>query len=295
MIKIIPTRTEILELTRSLNPKTTGVVPTMGNLHEGHMSLIKQSLNDNEDTIVTIFVNPKQFGPNEDFDKYPRTLENDVNLIQKTFHKELEKKNLFIFAPKSVGEIYPQGFDTTIKIGEITNILCGANRPGHFDGVTTVVYQLFHLANAYHAYFGQKDFQQVKVIQKMIDDLSLNVKIFTMPISRDNDGLARSSRNQYLSTSDRTHALILPKTLIRIEDLLKKQSWLHSFIELNNIIEENMTLKNTPIKWDYIEILDSKNLNEVTPSTTSVAILGALRINGTRLIDNRIVDIRYDG
>lgn len=295
MITTLHTKEELDNYTKKLNPAQTGLVPTMGNLHPGHMTLISKSLENNIATIVTIFVNPKQFGPNEDFDKYPRTLNSDVDLIKETFKEELKSRQIIIFAPKSNTEIYPSGFDTIISVGKKTKILCGANRPGHFDGVTTVVYQLFKLAKAENAYFGQKDFQQVNVISQMIHDLDLNIKITTLPISRDQDGLARSSRNQYLSTEDRNQALILPKTLQSIEDLLKSNSWLKSYIDINKIIEDNFSLKTPHLTWDYIEILDAKTLDQVVSTTSSVVILGALKINGTRLIDNRIVDISYDG
>lgn len=295
MISTIHTRNEFLQATKRLSKETTGLVPTMGNLHPGHMSLLARSLEENQTTIITIFVNPKQFGPNEDFDKYPRTPLNDIELIEKTFQKEISSRDIIVFAPKSNEEIYPEGFDTIISVGKKTKILCGANRPGHFDGVTTVVYQLFMMSNASNSYFGQKDFQQVNVIKQMAIDLMLDIDIKMLPISRDEDGLARSSRNQYLSISDRNEALILPQTLVKIEAILKQNSWLNSFIEINKIIEDNMSLKTSHFSWDYIEVLDSQTLDQVSMDTKSVVILGALRINGTRLIDNRIVDITYDG
>ncbi len=264
--------------------KRVGLVPTMGNLHEGHLSLLEKSSQENDISIITIFVNPKQFGPNEDFDKYPRTLEADIAKIEAKF-----KNEIIVFAPEDNSEIYPLGFDTTIKVGAITKILCGANRPSHFDGVTTVVYQLFKISKANTAYFGQKDFQQVKVIERMVSDLGLNIKLSILPISRDADGLARSSRNQYLSAEQRLIALQLPQTLIEIETILRAQSWVNSVIKVNKILESYISNKD----WDYLEILDAKTLKSVSQLTDEVVILGALRVGATRLIDNRKLEIRY--
>lgn len=294
MITVLKTRKEILEKTHLLPKNKIGIVPTMGNLHDGHLSLIKKSSEENQYTVVTIFVNPKQFGPNEDFDKYPRTLEKDIELITGNISLKADQE-IIIFAPKSVEEMYPNNFDTIIKVGKVTSILCGANRPGHFDGVSTVVYQLFLVSNAHIGYFGEKDFQQVKVIEKMVQDLGLNITIKPMPISRDEDGLARSSRNQYLSKEQRQIALILPKTIETIQNILIKKSWLSSYIEINDLIEEVTLNKNNDTSWDYLEILDASNLEEISHHTQKVVILGAMRVGQTRLIDNRTVDIAYDG
>jgi pantoate--beta-alanine ligase len=272
----------------SENDKEIGLVPTMGNLHEGHLTLVEKSLQNNPITIVTIFVNPKQFGPNEDFDSYPRTLERDCEQL-KTLLEKYPTKDLIVYSPMSNEEIYPEGFATTISVGEITNILCGADRPGHFDGVTTVVQRLFAISKANRAYFGQKDYQQVRVIQRMVTDLGLNIELVVMPISRDADGLARSSRNQYLSTDERVVALTLPKTLILIEKLLTESSWVEAGVEVNKILET--TLQDS--RWNYLEILDASNLKEVNPQTSEVVIAGAFKVGMTRLIDNRLVKINY--
>ncbi|EQC47375.1 pantoate--beta-alanine ligase [Bacteriovorax sp. Seq25_V] len=285
MVKVIRTVLELKQYqSEFFEGKSVGLVPTMGNLHEGHLSLLERSVSENDISIITIFVNPKQFGPNEDFDKYPRTLEQDVLKIEDKF-----SENILVFAPKDNSEIYPEGFDTTIQVGALTKILCGANRPGHFDGVTTVVYQLFSLSKATNAYFGQKDYQQVKVIEKMTTDLHLPIKITMMPISRDQDGLARSSRNQYLSASDRETALLLPRTLVEIESILKEETWVNSMIKINEVLESRIADKN----WDYLEILDASNLKPVNENTTEVVLVGAFRVGSTRLIDNRKVEIKY--
>ena len=269
------------------SPKEIGLVPTMGNLHDGHLSLIRESLAKNKITIVTIFVNPKQFGPNEDFDKYPRTLESDMEKISSL--KLKEDQRLFVFAPDSNDQIYLEGFSTTISIKGITDILCGASRPGHFDGVTTVVYQLFKISNAGHAYFGQKDYQQVKVIERMVTDLRLDIDLNMIPIARDKDGLALSSRNQYLDSEERKEALKLPNKLKRIDNFLKETTWMQAYHKINQELEETLA----DHRWDYLEILDADNLQEVNSETKKVAILAAYKSQNARLIDNRLVDIVY--
>lgn len=288
MLKVIKKTSELNSWLNNVNTSDLGLVPTMGNLHEGHLSLAQESLKENKYTILTIFVNPKQFGPNEDFDSYPRTLEQDTSLVSQLL-EDNPGREVVIFAPDSIEEIYPDNFSTTISISGITNILCGAHRPGHFDGVTTVVYRLFVLSQAKRAYFGLKDFQQVKVIQKMINDLSLNIEMRTIPISRDEDGLAKSSRNQYLEESQRVEALHLPKTLVSLENILREQSWLKASLPINEILEKNLADE----RWDYLEILDADTLGEVNNNTKQVVLLGAYRVGKTRLIDNRMVDIVY--
>ncbi|OIQ19772.1 MAG: pantoate--beta-alanine ligase [Bacteriovorax sp. MedPE-SWde] len=287
MFKLIR-KIEDLNSWHASNSKAIGLVPTMGNLHVGHLSLVNKSLNENSVTLVTIFVNPKQFGPNEDFAEYPRTLERDCELLKEELDK-FSGKELVVFAPASTDEIYPDGFSTIISVNGISEILCGADRPGHFDGVTTVVHRLFNISKASTAYFGQKDYQQVKVIQRMVLDMGLQIDIKTLPISRDEDGLARSSRNQYLTTEARQMALTLPKTLSQIEKLLTSDSWLNSGVEINKILETSLSDK----RWNYLEIKDANNLNEVTPNTNKVVILGAFKVDKTRLIDNRLVKINY--
>jgi pantoate--beta-alanine ligase len=263
-----------------------GIVPTMGNLHEGHLDLVRASIKDNPYTIVTIFVNPKQFGPNEDFDRYPRTLEDDINKLKGL---SLGENKIIVYAPESNDEIYPTGFDTLIKVEKLTSILCGAKRPGHFDGVTTVVYQLFKHTGATNAYFGQKDYQQVKVVERMTKDLHLDVNIKMIPIRRDDDQMAMSSRNQYLTQETRKEGLELTHTVLNFAELLKTTSWLNAKDKINKRLEE--VIKDE--RWDYLEFLDADNLQEVTPETKKVAILGALRLQKARLIDNRLVDITY--
>ncbi|EQC52385.1 pantoate--beta-alanine ligase [Bacteriovorax sp. DB6_IX] len=287
MFKQITTLTDLMQWHQD-NALEIGLVPTMGNLHAGHISLVKASLAQNPVTIVTIFVNPKQFGPNEDFDSYPRTLEADCELLKEAL-AEFENKQLIVYSPKSNDEIYPKGFQTAISVGSMTEKLCGADRPGHFDGVTTVVYRLFKISRANRAYFGQKDFQQVQVIRRMIKDLDLEIDLEMLPISRDNDGLARSSRNQYLSEDERAQALTLPRTLDLMTKILSENSWLNSGVELNKIIETTLV----DSRWKYLEILDANLLEEVNENTSEVVIAGAFKVGKTRLIDNRLVKINY--
>ena len=172
--------------------KTIGFVPTMGYLHEGHLSLANKSVQDNDFTVMSIFVNPTQFGPNEDFEKYPRDMERDLRLAESAGVD-------VVFAP-GVAEMYPEKYKTYVNVEDITGVLCGLSRPGHFRGVTTVVNKLFNIIEPHRAYFGQKDAQQVIVIKKMVRDLNMNLEIVTCPIIREIDGLAMSSRNVYFNS-----------------------------------------------------------------------------------------------
>lgn len=281
MITVFTTRKDFTHYRNSLKNESIGLVPTMGNLHKGHLSLIEKASDDNDITIVTIFVNPKQFGPNEDFDKYPRTLDEDLAKISSVALLINAKKEIVVFAPGSNEEIYPEDFSTTISVGAMTQKFEGAVRPTHFDGVTTVVYRLFALAKAHTAYFGQKDVQQCLIIKKMVKDLEIPIKLHIMPIVRNAEGLALSSRNQYLSDSERTEALTLPRTLQKVEKLiLTKQDY-------KPFVTETMKDK----RWDYLEVLDSNNLEQPTDKTTELVIVAAFRLGTTRLLDNILVPV----
>jgi pantoate--beta-alanine ligase len=288
MIKIFKTLNEFQTYRQELSNESIGLVPTMGNLHAGHISLAKKSFAENDITIATIFVNPKQFGPNEDFDKYPRTLDNDIKELALALESYPDKE-LIIFAPENSSEIYPKDFTTIISLGDFTNRLCGKSRPGHFDGVTTVVYRLFAIAKAKNAYFGQKDYQQFLTIKKMVDDLSYPINLNMVEIARDESGLALSSRNQYLSIAQKEEALILNKTLSKIAKELTLSTWIAAVGEINKIQESTLFDQS----WEYLEVLDANNLSPVELSTTQVIILGAYQLGTTRLIDNLIVDITY--
>lgn len=297
MIEIAYTKNEFFELKRKWqenNPaqKSIGFVPTMGNLHEGHLSLLEKSLAENDLSIMSIFVNPKQFGPNEDFNKYPRTLDDDISKITRLFfeisnRQDASEKSIIVFAPQNDNEIYPEGFSSTISVGPITQILCGKYRPTHFDGVTTVVYCLFKIVGAHNAYFGQKDYQQCVVLKKMIADLSLEINMHIFPIIRNSEGLALSSRNQYLSDAEKKDALYLHETLLN----LKKQFENHdreTALKLTKPMLEEY-LKDT--RFDYLEILDGDTLLAVSDRTLKIAILGVLRLSGTRLLDNEVFNL----
>ncbi len=285
MIKIFTKKNDFTHYRKNVSTDLSlGLVPTMGNLHKGHLSLMERSIQDNDITIVTIFVNPTQFGPTEDFEKYPRTLDDDLSKISSLALLIDSKKEVVVFAPTKPEEIYPEGFSTSITVGKITHTLEGAIRPTHFDGVSTVVFKLFNLTKAHNAYFGQKDFQQCLVIKKMVLDLDLPINIHVMPIIRNSEGLALSSRNQYLNESERTEALTLPKSLLKIEKLiLTNQDYLP-------LIE---TLKADK-RWDYLSVLDADTLEARGPGSTKLVIIGAFKLGTTRLLDNIEVDLKKD-
>ncbi len=293
MIEILRSTHQFLIFRQNLPECTVGFVPTMGNLHSGHLSLVKESLENNDWTILSIFVNPKQFGPNEDFERYPRTLGRDVSLVRDLFREgnfEKKGKKIAFFCPEKVSEVYPPDYNTTISVGqELTGRLCGKSRPGHFDGVTTVVFQLFSLVKPNKAYFGQKDYQQYLVIKRMISDLNLNIQIVPMPIKRDEEGLALSSRNQFLTIEQRKEAIILPKILEKIKKTIKENNWLTA----QPIIKEIISDYKSSHSWDYLEVLDSTDLKEPHEESHTVVIAGALRVGETRLIDNKLVELNY--
>lgn len=258
--------------------QTIGVVPTMGYLHEGHLTLMRRARAEQGFVIATLFVNPLQFGPQEDFAVYPRDLNRDRALAETT---EID----ILFAP-SVDEMYPAGNGrsmTFVDVEKITATLCGASRPGHFRGVATVVTKLFNITEADVGYFGQKDAQQVAVIRQMVDDLNMNVKIVAVPIVREADGLALSSRNQYLSPAERQAALVLSSALARARELLSEgerdaQTILTSLGEM--ISQEPLA------EVDYISIVNTQTLEPLERIEDKALIALAVRFGKTRLIDN---------
>ena len=284
MIKVFVTRNDFDNYRAGLSHDSIGIIPTMGNLHEGHLSLLKQSMIDNIISVITIYVNPKQFGPTEDFDKYPRTLDADLAKISNlALHSisSTDKKEIVVFAPKSNEDIYPSDFSTIISVKKVTQRLEGKFRPDHFDGVTTVVYRLFKIIGAKNTYFGQKDYQQCVVVKKMIADLSLDIKMVILPIIRNSEGLALSSRNQFLNTDERQVALHLPKTLKQIEMFINNKA------DYKSLIANELTND----KWDYLEVLDSTNLEEPNDKTSEVVVIGTYKLRTTRLLDNILVKI----
>ncbi|NEZ47454.1 pantoate--beta-alanine ligase [Clostridium niameyense] len=257
-----------------------GYVPTMGYLHEGHASLIKKAREENDKVIVSIFVNPIQFGPNEDYASYPRDLNKDSALCD-SIGADL------VFNPEP-SEMYPNKTYTHVNVDLLTNNLCGARRPGHFQGVCTVLTKFFNIITPNKAYFGEKDAQQLSIIKKMVKDLNFNVEIVGCPIVREVDGLAKSSRNSYLNKEERTAALALNKSLKTALNLLKSGERNPSKIK-NLIIE---IIEKEPLaKIDYVEIVDILNLQSVENIDSNILIAIAVYIGKTRLIDNFTFEI----
>lgn len=259
-----------------------GLVPTMGALHEGHLSLIDRSVAENGFTLVTVFVNPTQFRPGEDLDAYPRQLERDVALAA-------ERGADLVFAPP-VSEVYPDGFATTVTVRGITETLCGApERRGHehFDGVTTVVSKLFNMAGADRAYFGQKDAQQVAVIRRMARDLDFRVQIVACPTVREADGLALSSRNAYLSAEDRTRAVALSRALRTAADALAGGQ-----TDATELRQLALAELSTVDAVEYFEIVDPDTLAPVLSVNAPALAAVAARVGTTRLIDNLVLQPR---
>lgn len=261
--------------------KSIGFVPTMGYLHEGHLTLVKEAKKECDFVILSIFVNPLQFGIGEDFEEYPRDLSRDTELA-KGVGVDL------IFAP-SVKEMYPKGFQSYVDVKKVTEGLCGASRPGHFIGVTTVVNKLLNLTQADKAYFGQKDAQQVAVISTMVRDLNMNVEIIAVPIVREGDGLALSSRNVYLSPTERRAALVLNRSLQRASDAVSGGQR-----EGKQIIEiVNKLIQEEPLAViDYIELVSYPSLEPLDLIEGQVLLALAVRFGKTRLIDNIIMEVR---
>jgi pantoate--beta-alanine ligase len=279
---IIKTIREMEARSRELKTenKTIGFVPTMGALHEGHLSLVRRSKNENDVTVVSIFVNPTQFGPNEDFHEYPKDTEGDL--------EKLSSLNVeTVFMPDN-NEMYPDGFSTSIDIGSIGEILCGASRPGHFNGVATVVEKLFNIVMPDRAYFGQKDFQQSVVIKKLAKECKFDTAIIVCPVIRESDGLAMSSRNAYLNKEERKSAIILNKTLQYGKELIVSGREYNT----SSIKEKMETLikSGSLAKIDYIEVVNPQNLETVNRITLPAVICLAVKIGNTRLIDNIIVE-----
>ena len=256
--------------------KTMGFVPTMGALHDGHLSLITLAKQYTDETVCSIFVNPSQFNDPKDLDKYPRTLEADIALLEQI-------KCDVLFNPP-VSEIYADNEQWHLDIGELEHLLEGKFRPGHYQGVTQVVYKLFNIIKPDVAFFGQKDYQQFLVISKMVQLLQMPVKLVMCPIKREADGLAMSSRNIHLTTDDRRHALVLSKTLT----LLKANFDKHHIAELQDKAKQ-MINAEPGVELEYFEIADGDTLHPANANTENIVALAAARVGNTRLIDNVIL------
>ena len=267
------------ELRKYKSRQTIGFVPTMGYLHQGHLSLVEQSKKENDVTVASIFVNPTQFGPEEDFDSYPRDVEKDERLL-----RELEVD--VVFYP-TVKEIYPEGYATYVEIEKLGNMLCGKSRPTHFRGVTTVVLKLLNIVFPTSAYFGRKDAQQAIIIKKMVKDLNLDVTIQTLPIVRDPDGLALSSRNAYLSPKERKAALGLSRGLRKAK--IEIDHGLRDAAAVKESIQKEIS-KDPLVTIDYIEVVRLDTLEKIkTIAIDNTLAAGAIWVGKTRLIDNFIL------
>ena len=260
---------------RQALPESVGLVPTMGFLHEGHLSLIRRATAANRSVIVSVFVNPTQFGPAEDYGAYPRDIERDLSL--------LKAEGVHVAFLPEADALYPPGFDSWVDVGELGTRLEGASRPGHFRGVATVVTKLLHITRPQRAYFGRKDAQQLAVIRQLTRDLDFGVEIVGCPIVRDPDGVAMSSRNTYLSPRQRESATVLSRSLMLATELF--QGGERDAAAIRNAMEA-LIRAEPEAKLDYISIADQNTLEELTRIERPALISLAVRIGPTRLIDN---------
>ena len=280
-MKTITSIEEMRKWSRSnhFSGKLIGFIPTMGCLHEGHLSLIKASIAKCDFTVVSIFVNPTQFSPNEDFGSYPRVIDSDTKILQSTGIDVL-------FHPKQ-GDLYPKKFQTSVAVEDKTKYLCGKSRAKFFRGVTTIVLKLFNIVCPHVAFFGEKDWQQLEVVRTMVSDLNMDVTIVGKPIVRDDDGIAMSSRNQYLSAADRNSARSLSQALesaqVRITEGERSAETIRN--EIRKKIEQN-----NGTKVDYISVCDPENFVEQKEIRSKILIALAVRVGDTRLIDNRVIE-----
>lgn len=264
-----------------LKGRSIGLVPTMGALHEGHLSLVKRARMENDISAVSIFINPTQFGPSEDLDRYPRDVENDIKKLRA---QEVD----ILFLPDNL-LMYPKGFITYVEVTAISGKLCGAFRPGHFRGVATVVAKLLNIASPTRAYFGQKDFQQTVVIRRMAKDLDLDVQIVVCPTIREQDGLAMSSRNLYLDSRQRQAAAAIYKCLSAASEALR--SGTASSAETKKIMREMLAGEPLITNIEYASVYDTNTLDEADQMQGEVLLAVAVRMGEVRLIDNTVVNL----
>ncbi|MGB6836570.1 MAG: pantoate--beta-alanine ligase [Dehalococcoidia bacterium] len=275
-MEIASTVAQMRDLRRHMRG-SVGLVPTMGYLHEGHLSLVRGARADDDVVVVSIFVNPTQFGPQEDYKRYPRDLDRDLALLRQ------ERADVVFMPP--VEEMYPEGFSTYVEVSGVTEVLEGAQRPGHLRGVTTVVAKLFVIVQPHRAYFGRKDAQQLVVIRKMVRDLNMDVAVVGLPTVREPDGLAMSSRNAYLSPGEREAAPVLSRSLRLAEEL-----WGQGQGERDaTVIRQRMNdlIAAEPLaRVDYVSVADAESLRELDRIEGPALVSLAVRIGGIRLIDN---------
>jgi pantoate--beta-alanine ligase len=277
------TVTTVAELQRRLaaarrGGRTVGFVPTMGALHEGHLSLVRRAGAENDDVVVSVFVNPRQFGPGEDFERYPREPEHDAALLEGAGAR-------YLFLP-SVEEIYPPGFATTVSVDSLAEMMCGLSRPGHFAGVATVVARLFGIVGECRAYFGEKDYQQLAIVKRMARDLALPVEVTACETVREPDGLAMSSRNVYLTDAQRAAAPALSRALEAAARAIREGER-----EPGSVRREALAVLDAEPLWtiEYVEVRDAETLADVGRVAAPVVIAAAGRLGKTRLIDNVVV------
>lgn len=265
----------------ALQGRTIGLVPTMGALHDGHLSLIKRAQMENDFTAVSIFVNPMQFGPSEDFGKYPRDIESDANII-----REREVDILFI---SDSPLMYPDLFSTSVNVDGVSEKLCGRFRPGHFRGVATVVSKLLNIACPKRAYFGQKDFQQTVVIRRLVKDLNFDVEVVVCPTIREHDGLAMSSRNAYLTAEQRKAATALFRCLTKASEAILSGERAPSVIKglMKGLLSETGLITGI----DYADVYHPETLDEIAGLKGEVLLAVAVRMGDVRLIDNMLVNV----
>ncbi len=277
VIKTITSVSEMQKLSQSLlqQGKRIGFVPTMGFLHEGHLSLVDVAKKHSDVAVMSIFVNPTQFGPNEDYERYPRDAARDQKLAQ-------QRGVDYLWMPE-VEQMYPAGEQTKVVVTELTRGLCGPFRPGHFMGVATVVAKLFHVVQAQVAVFGEKDFQQLQVIRRMVKDLLMPIEIIGVPTLRDPDGLAMSSRNVYLNEEERKEVLGISQAIQAVQALLKNGE---TQVEKLLAVAKSILEKSPHLKIEYLEIVDKENLEQIEKIDRPARILIAAYIHQKRFIDN---------
>jgi pantoate--beta-alanine ligase len=282
-MRVVKTIKAMKSLARGLKSRgrTIGFIPTMGALHEGHLSLIKRSVSQNDFTVISIFVNPAQFGPKEDFIKYPRPFTRDAIMARRAGAD-------IIFYPSNK-EMYPPGFSSSVEVVGLGDLLCGKTRPGHFKGVTTVVLKLLHIVSPTTLYLGQKDAQQAIIIGKMVEDLNLAARVVVCPTVREANGLAMSSRNQYLPAGEKKEAAVLYQSLRKAKDLILSGE--KNSKEIINFVKKFIQ-QNSRGQIEYVACVDSKNLTGLVTIKNQCLLVLAVRFHSTRLIDNIRVNIK---
>jgi pantoate--beta-alanine ligase len=278
-MRTITTVKEMQDVSNELRKdKKIAFVPTMGYLHEGHLALVKKSRELGDIVVASIFINPTQFGPNEDLAKYPRDFDRDAILLE-------QEKTDIIFFPDSK-EIYPKGYSTYVQVRDLQNHLCGKSRAGHFVGVATVVAKLFNIVKPHFAVFGQKDYQQLKVIERMVQDLNMDIEIIGFPTVREQDGLAMSSRNTYLSQDERSRALLISASLAEAERLFRNGTREAALIQRE---VERVLKSKEGVDIEYVSITDPDTLEDVKQIKDKVLVAIACHVGKTRLIDNKVL------